>query len=578
MTTTVNPDLTSRFKDATLTRLGSGSIGAKAREILLAQQTIPKIVPAEFPGIKVCLPRTTILTTELFDAFMLGNGLHPKVLAGMSDGEIGEAFVQAEMPAEYGEELSVLACRRDCPLAVRSSPVLAAHPLSGVFATKLIPNNHRAQQQRLCELASAIKLIWASAFFAKARAYFADFGQSVAEVSMAVIVQEVVGQPSGDRFYPCISGLARSHNFYPSGQARPEEGTVALALGLGKTINDGGLVWSYGPDHPSAPPPFYDLGDLLKYTQTLFWAVNLGKPDNMDRTREEQYLVQEGLPEAEADGALKFLVSTYNLGSDRLHSGLAGKGPRALTFAPLLGSRLGGFNRLLCRLLELFKQALDSPVAIEFAVNLDRHRGLPAQLALLQVQPMLVPHEKAEVAAEEMLGPDVLVASEAVLGNGRRENIRDIVFLKPERFDVASTRLIAHQLASINAPLEDLGGEYLLVGFGRWGTSDPWLGMPVGWNQISAARAIIEVTLPNIASDLSQGSHFFQYLLSYQILYLAVEDGSSYQINWEWLRRQEIVTETEYVAHVRAAQPLDIRVDGASSRGVIRFASPAGPG
>jgi len=579
MTTPVKPDLPQLGTEpcenrVALTRLGSGPLGAKAKELWIAQQTIlDRFDPSEFTGIKIYVPRATVLTTEIFDAFMLSNDLHAPALEKLSDDQVRQAFLQATMPAECVDGLNLLVCRQDCPLEVRSSAVLkgqGAHPLSGVFANKLIPNN-RDQQQRYRELASAIKLVWASTFFEKARAYFDTIGQDIAEASMAVIVQEAVGQACGDRFYPCISGVARSHNFYPSARAKQEEGVVVLALGLGKTISDGGLVWSYSPDYPNAPPPFSALGDLLKYTQTLFWALNLGKPRHADDTREEQYLVQEGLAEAEADGALKFLVSTFHLGSDRLHSGLSGEGPRALTFAPVLGSHFLGFNQLTCRLLEVFKQAMASPVEIAFAINLDRERGLPAQVALQQVQPMMVAHERTEVAEEELLSPNILVASETVLGNGRRNNIRDIVFLKPETFDVAFTRFMAHELASINASLENQGAEYLLMGFGRWGTSDPWLGMPVTWNQISAARVIVEATLPDIEPDLSQGSRFFQYLLSYQILYLAVEDSSPHQINWEWLRRQETISEADFVCHVRTAEPLDIRVEGASSRGVIRF-------
>ncbi len=579
MTSLVKPDLPLFVADPreihpALTRLGSGMLGVKAYELWLTQQTILNSFDhSEFPDITVYLPKATVLTSEFFDAFMLSNDLHPEVLAKMSDEQVKQAFEQAEIPAAYRDGLNDLVSRKDNPLAVRPSAVIESqdnHRLSNVFSTKMIPNSHAQQEQRLAELISAIKLVLASSFFEKARSYLNTIGQSYTEESMAVIVQDVVGQACGDRFYPCISGVASSHNYYPSGQSKPEEGIVVLALGLAKTIHDGGLVWSYNPDYPNAPPPFSKLGDLLKCTQTLFWAINLSKPRNADNTGEEQYLVQEGLQQAETDGALKYLVSTYHLGSDRLHSGLSNKGPHALTFAPILGSHVLGFNKLIGRLLELFEHQLQSPVEIEFAVDLDHQDGLPAKVALLQVQPMLVSHERIGVKEEELFDPNVLVASEAVLGNGRQNNIRDIVFIKPEQFDVAFTRLIAHELASINESMEDLGAQYLLIGFGRWGASDPWLGMPVTWNQISAARVIVEATLPDIDTDLSQGSRFFQYLLSYNVLYLAVEDGSNHPINWEWLRRQEIVAETEFVTHVRAAEPLDIRVESASSRGVIR--------
>jgi hypothetical protein len=345
---------------------------------------------------------------------------------------------------------------------------------------------------------------------------------------------------------------------------------VTLALGLGKTIVDGGLSWSYSPAYPNAPPPFNDLGDLLKNTQTQFWAVHMGDPPEHDPIRETEFLVQLGLSEAEDDGALRYLVSTYDAGSDRLNPGLDARGPRALTFAPLMGSRMLPFNNLLKRLLELSEDALGSPVEIEFAINLDRRNALPARVGFLQVRPMMVGMDRIAVATEDLHGESVLLASEKVLGNGARNDIEDVVFIRPDAFEPKETPDIARELERINRNLIDEGRRYLVIGFGRWGTSDPWLGIPVAWGQISGARVIVEATLPDVQPDLSQGSHFFHNLLSFHVLYLSVEHHGPYGIDWDWLGRQPVVQASDHVTHVRLGQALDIRVDGTDGRGVIR--------
>ncbi len=299
----------------------------------------------------------------------------------------------------------------------------------------MIPNNEIEEDARFTRLDEAIKFVYATTFFAESKGYLASLGRPPGGEKMAVIIQEVVGQRAGDRYYPCVSGVARSHNYYPTGHARPEDGVVTLALGLGKTIVDGGLSWSYSPAFPKAPPPFNDLGELLKNTQTSFWAVHMGDPPPHDPIRETEYLVQPGLADAETDGALRYLVSTYDAGSDRLNPGLDVHGPRALTFAPLLGSRLLPFNDLLKRLLELSEDALGTAVEIEFAINLDRRDALPARFGFLQVRPMMVGGEHIDVSEDDLRADNVVIASETVLGNGERTDLEDVVFIRPDAFE-----------------------------------------------------------------------------------------------------------------------------------------------
>jgi hypothetical protein len=560
--------------EETFTRIGDGALGGKATGLLrVREEILSKLDPNEFPYIEVSVPTAAVLTTEVFDSFIDGNRLSEVADTELPNDRIAHAFQRAELPAEHVGDLRGLISNVHSPLAVRSSSLLEddlEHPFAGVYGTKMIPNNEIEEDARFTRLDEAVKFVYATTFFSEAKAYLGSINRPLGDEKMAVVIQEVVGQRSGDRYYPCVSGVARSHNFYPTGHAKASDGVVTLALGLGKTIVDGGLSWSYSPAFPKAPPPFNDLGELLKNTQTRFWAVHMGDPPEHDPIRETEYLVHAGLAEAEADGALRYLVSTYDPGSDRLNPGLDARGPRALTFAPLVGSRLLPFNDLFKRLVELSEDALGSPVEIEFAINLDRRDALPARVGFLQVRPMMVGTEKIELDEAELHADDVLVASDNVLGNGRRDDLEDVVFIRPDAFEPAQTPAIAKELELINRSMVADGRRYLLIGFGRWGTSDPWLGIPVGWGQISGARVIVEATLPDVQPDLSQGSHFFHNLLSFRVLYVSVEHHGPYRIDWQWLERQPVVQSTGHATHVRLTTPLEVLVDGAEGRGVIR--------
>ena len=559
--------------DDRLTRLGSGAIGGKASGLCRVEQNVlSRLGSHEFPGFEVEVPRTVVLTTEVFDAFLKRNRLADYVLGDHPDDRIAHAFQQADLPAEYVGDLRALISDVHTPLAVRSSSLLEDalnHPFAGVYGTKMIPNNDIEEDARFRHLIEAVKFVFATTFFSESKSYLQSVGKSPEEEKMAVLIQEVVGQRSDDRFYPCISGVARSHNFYPTGHASPSDGVVTLALGLGKTIVDGGLSWSYAPPYPKAPPPFNDVGDLIKNTQTRFWAIHMGEPPPHDPIRETEYMVQPGLVEAEADDVLPYLVSTYDAGSDRLNPGLDLHGARVLTFAPLLGSRLVPFNDLMMRLLELGEAALEAPVEFEFAVNFHRRDLLPAKIGFLQIRPMMVDQSSLEILPVELESDTALVASDHVLGNGRRNDIADVVFIPPEVFDPTATPSIALELDAVNHVLAETDRPYLLIGFGRWGTSDSRLGVPVAWGQISGAAVIVEATLPNVNPDLSQGSHFFHNLLANRVLYLSVLHDGPFQIDWDWIQEQPVVDQRRFVTHVRLSSPLDIRVDGASALGVI---------
>jgi len=571
-----SPQFQRRFfgTSETFTRIGAGELGGKASGLrFILRDTLPGLPADDFPQVTVTIPTLTVLTTDIFDQFMERNSLWDPALSEEPDDRIAHAFQKASLPAELVGDLRALISEVHTPLAVRSSSLLEdalEHPLAGVYGTKMIPNNQADTDSRFRRLVEAIKYVYASTFFQRAKSYIRSIGQDQRAEKMAVVVQEVVGERHGDRFYPTVSGVARSYNYYPSGHSRPEEGVVSLALGLGMQIVEGGLCWTYSPAHPKAPPPYNTIRELLNNTQTGFWAVHMGRPPVPDPIRETEYLVRGDLADAEYDGTLRFLASTFDPQSDRLRPGTGTKGPRLLNFAPLMSGSMLALNNSIRALLAQCSAGVGGPIEIEFAAVLDGRSGLPARLGFLQVRPMMVDAQDVDITADEMSGEQVLLASEEVLGNGANDGLRDIVFVKPEAFEAKLTRTIAMEIDKVNRRMADEGREYMLIGFGRWGSTDPWLGIPVEWGQISGARVIVETTLPEMNPDLSQGSHFFHNLISFKVLYLSLRHGGSYSIDWDWLNRQETIRESDHVKHVRSAKPLLVKVDGRRRRGVVR--------
>lgn len=500
------------------------------------------------------------------------NDLYDTGLSNIPDDRIAHAFQNAELPVELLGDLRTLISKVHSPLAIRSSSLLEDaiyEPFAGVYVTKMIPNNQPDTDTRFQKLVEAIKFVYSSVFFKDAKSYIGATKQSIENEKMAVIIQEVVGKRHWDRFYPHISGVARSYNFYPTGHANPEDGVVDLALGLGKTIVDGDRSWTYSPAFPKAVPPYNSIGDLLKETQTEFWTINMGRPPEYDPIKETEYMMKGNLKDAELDGTLDFLASTYVPDRDRISPGIGAKGPRLLNFAPILVNTQIPLNNLIKTLLKLCEDAVGTAVEIEFAITLDNRTGLPARFGFLQVRPMVVSDEKVDVSMDELIGDNILAASENVLGNGIIDGIQDVVYVKPESFSAQNSPHIAMELENLNRKFISSGNPYLLIGFGRWGSSDPWLGINVNWGQISGAKVIVEATLPDMNVELSQGSHFFHNITSLKISYFSVHHEGKYKIKWGWLDRQNVVTEMNYVKHVKLESPLKIKVDGRSGRGVI---------
>ena len=553
------------------TIMGSGEIGGKAHGLAIIKSILENEFPHDkFSSISVNIPKLTVITTQFFDSFMNQNNLYEIAYSNTPDERIAHAFLKGELPPDLVGDLWALISDVHTPLAVRSSSLLEdtkREPFAGIYLTKMIPNNQFDIKTRFRLLTEAIKIVYASTFFKSAKDYMQSTHHPIVDEKMSVIIQEVIGKKYGDRFYPNLSGVGRSYNYYPFGHAKPRDGIIILALGLGKTIVDGGTGWSYSPAYPRANPPYNNTTQLLKETQTKFWCVNMGKAPAYDPTKEIEYMQQAGLMEAEYDGTLTNVASTYDVQSERIVMGTGIQGPRVITFAPILIADVIPLNGLLVKLMAICEEAFDCEIEMEFAATFDPKNKSP-RFGFLQVRPMVVSNETVSITEEEMHGPNVILASETVLGNGIIDVIQNVVYVKPDVFDRSRTPQIAIEIAEINRQLTNQKKPYLLIGFGRWGSSDHWLGIPVTWGQICGAKVIVEATLENTNVELSQGSHFFHNINGFQVSYFSVNHYKS-TIHWQWLNRQKTVMETKSVRHVGLSSCLMIKVDGRTGKGVI---------
>jgi len=556
------------------TYIGAGELGGKAHGLARVSDVLEsKLKDAFAPSIRVAIPALTVITTDIFDAFMKENDLYEVAYSEARDDIIAHAFQRASLPVGLVGDLRALVEQVHVPLAARSSSLLEDamfEPFASVYATKMVPNNQPDADSRFRRLAEAVKYVYASTFFRSARNYMKATHHATIDEKMAVVIQEVVGTRFDQRFYPHISGVLRSFNFYPHGHATPDEGVVELALGLGRTIVDEGVSWAFSPAFPRTGPPFKSVRDMLKHTQTRFWAINMGPPPEYNPLSETEHMVQCDLGDAEYDGAIWNLASTYRPANDSLQMGIGEKGQRVIDFAPILQADVLPLNDLLRSLKQTCEDMLGTMVEVEFAVKLDRRGGAPAEFGFLQVRPMVVSEATVDITDDELASGRVLLSSRgSVLGNGVLEEIRDIVYVDPERFDIMRTQELVPELERVNGELVAGRRPYLLIGFGRWGTTDPLGGIPVDFGQISGAKVIVESSLPNVPYTLSQGSHFFHNVTSFKIFYFSIRHHEELGIDWDWLKQQQSRTGEAMVRHVELASPLLIKVDGRSGRGVV---------
>ena len=554
--------------------IGSGSIGGKARGLAFLDRILAHdFNDAQFPDIHIAIPRTVVIGTDAFDDFIRENDLLELAVNSHSDNHIVSRFVKASLPAKIVGDLRDFIKNVRVPLAIRSSSLLEDSlylPFAGIYATKMLPNDQYGDDIRFLNLVNAIKFVYASTFFRQAKSYIGSTSHRIEDEKMAVLIQPVVGTLHRDCFYPDFSGVARSYNYYPVGQARPEDGVVNVALGLGKTVVDGGISLRFTPAFAGILPQFTNIKDMFNFSQRDFYAVSMNHVASVAFLEEDQYLIRQGLERAEKDGVLTNLASTYSRENDAVYDGISFSGPRIINFAHILKNEIFPLAKIVQCLLKLSSEAMDCPVEMEFAVSLDADNVFPAAFSILQVRPLVVSDELVKVDLVETQKELALCYSNQVLGNGLTKGIQDIVFVKPDSFNAAKSPEIAVEVDKFNSRLRAENTPYMLVGPGRWGSTDPWLGIPVKWSQISGVKMVVEVSLPNMNVDPSQGSHFFQNMTSLRIGYFTIPLNSANGFfDWPWLEAQTVVEETPFLKHVRLALPLTVMIDGRKSQGII---------
>lgn len=549
-------------------RIGGGSLGGKARGLAFVRRLIAQHgLRNQFDGIRIAIPTTAVLGTDVFDRFLNTGGLRAFAIDSQDDEELWRRFLETPFPEEAERDLAAFLERVRQPLAVRSSSLLedSLHqPFTGVYDTLMLRNNSGGLEERVAQAVRAVKRVWASTFSQHAKAYLQATAFRLEEEKMAVMLQGIVGAVHGPRFYPDLSGVARSHNFYPTSPMKAEDGIVAVALGLGRAIVEGGACLRFCPRYPKHVPQLSSVAEALKSTQRDFWALRLdGDSDGDLSMREESF----GLDAAESDGTLAAVGSTYSRENDAIYDSLARPGPRLITFAPML--KHGGFPlpEILRTLMDVGHQGLGAPVEIEFAVNL---QAKPREFGFLQVRPLALAREMEVIEIGEVEPGAALCWSQRVLGNGRIEGIRDLVVVDFQRFERARSREAAAEIGRLNNQLLASGTPYVLIGVGRWGSRDPWLGIPVTWDQVAGAKVIVEAGLRDLKVTPSQGSHFFQNLTSFNVGYFTInpEDGHCL-LDWDWLDAQPAETAQAHVRHLRLLQPVLVKMNGRKGEGVI---------
>ncbi len=557
-------------------RLGGGSLGGKARGLAFVRRILAESgLERRFPGVRVQVPTSVVVATDIFDQFMDENDLRDFVVHCRDDAELRARIMAARFPAEPTEALRQLLARVSYPLAVRSSSLLEDsqyQPFSGVYETFMLANRHPDPGVRLDALVRAILGVYASAFSRHAKDYLAATPYRLEEEKMAVLIQRIVGAPRGGRFYPEVSGVARSYNFYPTPPLRAEDGIVAVALGLGRTVVGGGKCLRFSPRYPRHLLQFSSVHDMLENSQREFWALDLDHghlgmdPDH--EMREERY----PLAVAEEDATLGLIGSTFSPENGAVYDGLSRPGVRLVSFAPMLKHGFFPLADLTRAILEEGEEGMAGPVEIEFAVSLEAGLGEPKEFGFLQIRPLMVARDTGELDLGHYEPSQLVCRSEAVLGNGVLDTLRDLVIVDAGRFDRARSAQAAREVAQLNAELVARGVPYVLVGVGRWGSNDPWLGVPVKWDEIAGARVIVEAGFRDMAVEPSQGSHFFQNVTSFQVGYFTVNeqlgDGGG-MVAWAWLAAQPALREHGFVRHVQLAAPLRILMDGRKRAGVI---------
>jgi hypothetical protein len=570
----VNFDADDFDLDTDFFKIGKGSLGGKARGLAFMASILQRnpALHDQFPDVAVTIPQTLVITTDGFDDFIESNGLKTLSKADISDEEIATRFLKARFPRWITENLAAYLSQITYPLAVRSSSLLEDaqfRAYAGLYSTYMIPNDCPDTHARLRHLIDAIKLVYASTYYQNPKTFSRRVGQRTEEEKMAVIIQQVVGENYSNFFYPAISGVAQSHNYYPFLKMKPEEGITTIAMGLGRAVMEGEKTLRFSPKYPQLLPQRSTVDDILNNSQRFFWALKMEQTCRPLGRNDVDVLQKLEVTDAINEIPMKLLASTYLPQEHRIRDTTAIDGHRIITFAQVLKYDLFPLAKLLNQFLKVGEDGLGCPVEIEFSVNLCQEKGCKPEFAFLQIRPMTARAELLTVDISQEEIENAFCYSQSALGNTLREDLTDIVFVKPDVFDPGRTREIAHQIGEMNAGLLQENRPYLLIGPGRWGSADPWLGIPVSWTDICGVGVMVESTSSKLNADPSQGSHFFHNITTLGINYITVSQGKNDFLDWRWLTRQPIVKASAFVAHVRLNAPFLLKVDGRKSRCVM---------
>jgi hypothetical protein len=567
-------------EERNILRLAAGSMGGKGRGVAFTHSLLARIdLESLLRESNIRIPRSAIIGTEEFTAFLDRHDLRPLLQQVDDDAAIKQHFLKGALSPELMDKIRLyLTKHAKYPLAVRSSGLMEdslSHPFAGLYSTFFLPNNDPDPTVREAQLCDAIKLVYASVYSKASRSYFQAIDYKIEEEQMAVLIQEVVGSGFGNRFYPHISGVAQSFNYYPVAYTQPQDGIATIAVGLGKYVVDGERAYRFAPPYPEMdmlPPK-----EQLRTTQRHFYALDLSRTTLDLESGEDATLVSHDIKVAEKDGALRHCASVWDFNDDRIRDGLEAPGPRIVNFRNILKYDSFPLARILKQALDLIREAMETPVEIEFAINLDPdpHNGKPT-FCLLQIKHQLVDGGDVNLIASELDPTDLFLFSEKCVGNGTVEGLQDIVWIDPQGFDKFHTPELARQLEKLNDQFRAKAGKYVLLGPGRWGSNDPHLGIPIAWSMISCAQVIVEYAMENFQADASLGSHFFHNVTSLNIGYFTVPypRGTSV-LDWDWLRTQTEVSRQGCLVHSRVEAPLHIVMDGRRSASAIFKQAPA---
>ena len=559
-----------------IVRLGKGLLGGKGRGVAFMCNFISNIdFERLIPGMNIRIPATAVIGDDEFDKFLETNNLYEEIYSTNDYDHIQMLFLESTLSEGLRKKLFKYLERVNVPLAVRSSGLFEdslLHPFSGVYETYFIPNNHPDIDVRYRQLETAIKLVYASMFTDSSMSYFDAVNYKIEEEKMAIIIQAIVGREYNGRYYPSVSGIAQSYNYYPVSYMEPEDGYAVAAIGLGMYVVGGERSYRFCPKYPQINHG--SVQDQIRDSQREFYALDMTKNEfDLEKKGEEAAILKLNIREAEADGTIAHCVSVYDPENDQLLPGLAGRGPRVVDFSDILKYNYTPFPETLRLLLGLFREAMGSPVEIEYAVDLEAGDNDRPTFYLLQIKPLIRHEEELELDLTGEHTPEkTLLYARKGMGNGRLDGIRDVIYVSPATFDKMKTREIAAEISKFNRKMNIAGKDYILIGPGRWGSRDPYTGIPVSWAQISRARIIVEMGLPDFPLDGSLGSHFFHNVTSMNIGYFSVPYCSQDAIlNIEMLEKQELVEELVFSRHVRFQQNLEILMDGRAREALIRI-------